>query len=106
MAVNIDKTQIIHFRKKSTIQTAYEFHLGSIPIQKVSRYKYLGVIFDEFLNFEENAALLSNSAGRALGAIKTKLKYLKECGFYTFNMTLCLNVVYYQFVIMPQVSGV
>ena len=85
MAANTDKTQIIHFRKKSVAQTKYNFHLGSVSVEKVSRYKYLGVIFDEYLNFEENAHLLAESAGRALGAIRTKLKYLKECGFKSFN---------------------
>ena len=41
MAINIDKTKIIHFRKPSINQTYYNFHLGVDPIEKVSSYKYL-----------------------------------------------------------------
>ena len=85
MAVNMDKTKVIHFRKKSIAQTAYDFQLGNVPVEKVCTYKYLGVLFDEFLNFEQNAVILADAAGRALGAIRTKLKYLKECGFKSFN---------------------
>ena len=48
-------------------------------------YKYPGVIFDEFLDFELNASILSDAAGRALGAIRSKLKNLKECGYNSFN---------------------
>ena len=85
MAVNTDKTNVVHFRKKSVTRTTYDFYLGSTPVEKVATYKYLGILFDEYLDFEENARLLADSAGRALGAIKTKLKYLKECGFKSFN---------------------
>ena len=85
MAINTDKTKTIHFRPKSTPQTIHSFYFGSEEIEKISCYKYLGVMFDEFLTFDYNASLLADAAGRALGAIRTKLKYLKECGFKTFN---------------------
>ena len=85
MAVNTDKTKMIHFRKKSTPQTTYDFQLGSDSVEKVSCYKYLGVIFDEYISFEQNAKLLAESAGRALGALRYKLKFLKECGFKSFS---------------------
>ena len=85
MSVNTDKTKVIHFRKNSSSQTMYDFRLGSVSVEKLSCYKYLGVLFDEYLSFEQNAKLLAESAGRALGAIRYKLKYLKECGFLSFN---------------------
>ena len=67
------------------MQTIYEFNLGNEPLEKVAQYKYLGVIFDENLTFEKNASVLAEAAGRALGSIRSKLKYLKECGFQSFN---------------------
>ena len=66
-------------------QTSFDFYLGSDSLEKVTVYKYLGVTFDQFLDFEENAIILSGAAGRALGAIRTKLKFLKECGFKSFD---------------------
>ena len=85
MAVNTDKTKVVHFRQRSHLKTMFDFYLGSELLEKVSEYKYLGVLFDEYLDFEHNASLLADAAGRALGAIRTKLKYLKECGFKSFN---------------------
>ena len=42
--------------------------------------EYLGVVLDEHMDFELNASIPAEAAGRALGAIRSKLKYLKECG--------------------------
>ena len=48
-------------------------------------YKYLGVIFDENLSFEKNSSVLADSACRALGSIRSKLRNLKCCGYHTYN---------------------
>ena len=85
MAINADKTQVVHFRRQSKIRSDYLFTLGINNLSTVSYYKYLGVIFDENLSFESNASLLADSASRALGGIRTKLKRIKECGYKTFN---------------------
>ena len=37
------------------------------------------------MDFELNASILAEAAGRALGAIRSKLKHLKECGYKPFN---------------------
>ena len=43
------------------------FSFGDINLRTVLYYKYLGVIFDEYLSFDKNTAVLAASAGRALG---------------------------------------
>ena len=40
-------------------------------------YKYLGVIFDEYLNFKQCKETLADAAGRALGGLIYKLKQIK-----------------------------
>ena len=85
MAINADKTQVVHFRRQQTVQTPFTFSFGDAPLKTVPTYKYLGVLFDEFINFESNASLLADAAGRALGAIRSKLKHLKQSGYKTFN---------------------
>ena len=40
-------------------------------------YKYLGVIFDEYLNFKQCKETLPDAAGRALGGLIYKLKQIK-----------------------------
>ena len=72
MTVNIEKTKVLHFCKKRTKRSNYRFSLGNELIENVSKFKYLGVIFDEFLNFKECANVLADSAGRALSAVISK----------------------------------
>ena len=53
---------------------------------------YLGVILDEHLSFLANAEALSAASGRALGLIRYKLKFLKECRSITFARLFTLYV--------------
>ena len=85
MAVNIDKTQIVHFRRPKDNRTNNKFTLGDEQLETTPCYKYLGVMFDEYLTFETNASVLAESAGRALGLIRTKIRNLKVCGYNSFH---------------------
>ena len=85
MAINTDKTQVVHFRRQKSARTNHNFSLGNDDLDIVSFYKYLGVTFDEYLNFDQNSVILAGAAGRALGLIRTKLKNLKFSGYKTFN---------------------
>ena len=86
MAINADKTQVVHFRNQSRLRSDFSFTFGSGNLKIVPYYKYSGVIFDENLSFEMNSSVLADSACRALGAIRTKLARIRECGYNTFNM--------------------
>ncbi len=48
-------------------------------------YKYLGLLFDEFVTFEEAVKVLSDSAGRALGGIIAKFKHVRDIGYKTYT---------------------
>ena len=74
MKVNINKTKIIHFRKKKCCErTQVDFHLNGFSIEVCANYKYLGVILNEFLDFTETANVLSEAAGRAFSSLVTNL---------------------------------
>ena len=51
----------------------------------VPDYKYLGVYLDEHMAFKKTANALSEAASRALGAIRYRLRFLKECMLATFT---------------------
>ncbi len=59
----------------------------------VDRYKYLGVVLQENLDFKITEEVLAGAAGRALGAIISKFKCLKNVGFNTFSQLYQANVV-------------
>ena len=47
---------------------------------------------DEFLDFNTTASALAESGGRALGAIYSKFKYIKERGFKTYTKMYNLGI--------------
>ena len=49
--------------KNGTFSLSFSFILAKI----IDRFKYLGIIIDEYLNYDVTAQILSESAGRALG---------------------------------------
>ena len=69
-----DKTKIIHFRNPAQQQSAFQFHCGDAVIALVDRYRYLGLVFTEFLDYGIMAKEVSLSAGRALGLLIAKAK--------------------------------
>ena len=65
---NLDKTKVVNFRNKSTSKTERRFLFNNQSIEIASSYKYLGLVLDEFLNFDIMAKFVANSASRALGS--------------------------------------
>ncbi len=82
--INVIKSKIVHFRPNKTDITSFKFFINKEEITIVSNYKYLGVYFNEFINFSTNAEILSQSAGRALGSIVSKYKQSNFMGYSTY----------------------
>ena len=79
-------------QERKTKVTEFQFHLGNSVIEICTTYKYLGIIMDEYLNFEENARTLSSSGSRALGSIISTYKRMKFMGYNTYYtlFTACI----------------
>ena len=102
MKVNVNKTKIVHFRNKGQQHTHFNFSYGSEDIEVVESYKYLGLIFDDHLDYNTTANALSGSAGRALGGIYSKFKKLNGLGYQTYTKLYHTGVV----PIMDYCSGI
>lgn len=74
MAVNTKKTQIVHFRPGSISRTNHVFEYGEDTISVVEKYKYLGLVLNEYLDYDFTASVVAKSAGRALGLLIAKFK--------------------------------
>lgn len=85
LKVNETKTKVVHFRKPNIPMTEHDFEYGENVLEKVACYKYLGIILDENLKYDLCSSTLADSGGRALGAIISKFKALKNVGFRTFE---------------------
>ncbi len=52
MKVNTDKTKVVHFRPgPATPRSTYDFNCGGTGIDCVDRYRYLGLVLTEFLDY-------------------------------------------------------
>ena len=85
MRLNTEKSKILHFRGSRCKRSQFVFKYAGTDLETVEHYKYLGIFFDEFLKFEYGIEVLEKSAGRALGCIISKFKYLKNAGYKTFK---------------------
>lgn len=85
LAINHEKTQVIHFRKSFAPQSDYEFYFGQTLLSFSETYKYLGFVFHENMKFCTGKRVLSDSAGRALGAVINKMKVCPDLSFATYT---------------------
>jgi hypothetical protein len=74
MYVNEEKTKVVHFRPSSSEKSTFNFTCGESNIKTVTKYKYLGLVFNEHLDYRETAKMVSQSAHRALGVLIAKDK--------------------------------
>ncbi len=85
MKLNINKSNIVHFRnvndKKSNCVSKY----GECELEIVDKYKYLGIVLNEHLEYSMVAMIPANSVGRALGAIYNKYRCNKGFGYNTYT---------------------
>jgi hypothetical protein len=85
LKLNTSKTKIMHFRPAKTLQSKVIFKYGRAILEKVEQYKYLGIIFDSYLKYDKCIEVLSGSSGRALGAVISKFKTLRDLRYNTFK---------------------
>ena len=83
LEVNLTKTNILHVRKHRKPQSNFTFLFDKRPIPYCTSYKYLGSYINEHLDFTFTVDKHSESAGRALSTVITKM--IKNSGF-PFNM--------------------
>ncbi len=85
----------MHFRKARKTRSNYIFNLGHSDLEYVNEYKYLGLIFNEHLNYVTTTDILTKSAGRAFNSCLNKFKTIKNMGYQTYTKLFetCVNPV-------------
>ena len=75
MTVNVNKSNIVHFRNPVARQTDRIFKCGNSILKIVDSYTYLGVLLTEHLDFKLTAKFVAQSASRALGLLIAKYSW-------------------------------
>ncbi len=74
LKVNIGKTIEVHFRNKRKKKTNFNFKFDGVSLDIVEKYKYLGNIVNQHLDFKVISTVLAGATGRALGSVISKFK--------------------------------
>jgi hypothetical protein len=85
ISLNESKTQVVHFRTKSHEKSKVQFQCCDSILETTNGYKYLGIWFDEFLDFHVSTNNLAAAASRALGLVISKVKVLGGINFDSFT---------------------
>ena len=93
LKINGAKSQVVHFRKKHVKQSTHDFSLQGSRVTYANTYKYLGMLFDAHLSFENGVETLATASGRALGSLINKHKTLKDMHFNTYTSLYNTGVV-------------
>ena len=64
LTINPNKSKIVHFHRKSCPRSTQQFQCGNKAIEIVSSYKYLGLVLNEFLDFQITAKVVRQSCSR------------------------------------------
>ena len=78
LTLNVNKTKYVIFGSKNKITTIPDLNIkvGNDKIERVSSMKYLGVILDEHLTFDEHVTYIITKALKKLGILRRAHEYL------------------------------
>ena len=89
ISLNASKTELIYFRNKKNDIPKSKVKLNGIKLHETSHVKYVGITFDEHLNFERHIKLLNAKLQRANNLLAISRHYLK--------LEILLQIYYGQF---------
>ena len=94
--INMGKTKVMHFcSNRQTPHTKHRFVINGQELEVVKQYKYLGIVVDSLLKFNEATDILGKLAGRGLGGLINKIHHLKtlDYGSYTKLYNSCVTLI-------------
>ena len=80
------KNQRYSIRSKDKMQSKFLFLFNKRPVPYCKEYKYLGCFINEYLDYNFTVKILTDSAGRALSSLITKMIKNKGLPFSIYSM--------------------
>ena len=85
MALNVDKTAVIHFRPKRKKRSIFEFRFQGDVVQIVDKYKYLGVWFTEHVDWKTTDKSMAEAASKAVCTLIARSRACGGLRYETFS---------------------
>ena len=83
--INVMKSKVVNFRRRNTPRTTCQFKISNEVLETVEKYKYLGIVLTELLDYNVTIDHLVNSASRALGSVIGKTKSNQYLGYASYT---------------------
>ena len=103
LTLNANKTKYVIFgtRQKLTNKPDLNLTVGASKIERVSSMKYLGVILDEHLTFDEHVSYILTKSSKKLGILRRARDYLnKKSKILLYKSLILLHLDYCDIVYM------
>ena len=75
---------MVHFRTPKAPRTDFTFRIGPDIIKIHRKYKYLGLVLNEHLDYNETVENVTQCANRAFGAVVAKSKHMGGLPFKVY----------------------
>ena len=85
MKLNVEKSKIVHYRKKTIECSKFNFLYGQNILAYSSEYKYLGCTLSEHLDYTPTADILAKASSRALSSVLSKYKEFKGLDYNSYS---------------------
>jgi hypothetical protein len=86
ISLNSTKTELIFFRNKRTSKPKRKIKLNGVKLSETDHVKYVGIIFDEYLNFQRHIKILNAKLKRANNLIAISRHYFHINSYYKYTM--------------------
>ncbi len=84
LSINVEKTNVVHFRTPGTVKTQFEFKCSGVGLEISESYKYLGLVFNEYLDKGKMVTAVAKSANRALDLLIAKQSFWGDASGYIY----------------------
>ena len=99
LTLNVNKTQMVMLSRKKILTPQNEVILRNEVVQRVNKGKFLGVIVDQHLNWEDHISMISQKISKSCGIIYRirNTLYIKSKRLFYYSLihpylTYCVNV--------------
>lgn len=88
LKVNTDKTKVMHVRKASKAESEFRFYFNDMVLEIVPKYRYLGLVITNHLDFKESVDEMVSAGSRSLGSLTSKYYEMDGMDYATYTKNM------------------
>ena len=95
--INVTKTEVMLFGTSQGLSKVdnFKININGYKIKRVNKFKYLGVIFDEHINWNEHVKAIVSKAGTRIGLLGRMRRYIPSYNANAIYLSMIRPIVEY-----------